>query len=212
MLWVFYGDVSRLSPEPGSLPLSAYRREKLSRMRPENARRQSIGAELLLCFGLRELGLPLPPELRVGDGGKPYLVRERPFFSLSHSRTMAACALSDREIGLDLQRRSPWREALSRRIFTPEEQAWILASPDRDAAFTRLWTRKESRVKADGEGMRREFASFSTLDGASDFRELWVGEYHICLCQPGIPEPERFECLDLSRIAESFSQRGAENL
>ena len=202
---MFYGDVSALSPEPGALPLSEYRREKLSRLRPESARRLGIGAELLLCLGLRELGLPLPPELRVGSGGKPYLTRGRPFFSLSHSGTLAACAISDRELGLDVQRLSPYREALARRICTPEERDWLLSQADRDGAFTRLWTRKESHAKATGLGMRLEFSSFSTMDTDAEYWETRVGETCFCLCQPGIRSPERFESVELAGAAALLS-------
>ena len=209
---MLYGDVSALLPEAGSLPLSNYRREKLSRLRPESARKLGIGAELLLCYSLRELKLPLPPEIRLGDCGKPYLSQSSLYFNLSHTGTVAACALSDREIGLDIQTRSAWRESLVRRIFTEEEQKWILDSEDRDVAFTRLWTRKESYVKAAGQGMRLEFSSFSTLDRGADYWEARVGETFFCLCQPDISSPERFESVNLSQIAESLSRTGMEQL
>ena len=149
MLRIYYADVSALPENPEGLPLSRYRLEQLNRVRPALRRRQGIGAELLLIRALRELDgdLALPLDILTEQGGKPYLACGTPHFSLSHSGRFAACALSDKTVGLDIQLQSPCRESLVHRFFAPEEQRYVLASEDRDAAFTEIWSKKESRLK-----------------------------------------------------------------
>ncbi|HEX2940144.1 MAG TPA: 4'-phosphopantetheinyl transferase superfamily protein, partial [Rhodopila sp.] len=48
------------------------------------------------------------------------------------------------------------------RYFRPEEVAWLgsLPEPQRVGGFLRLWTLKEAFIKATGEGLARDLASF----------------------------------------------------
>lgn len=202
MLRIYYADVSALPENPEGLPLSRYRLEQLNRVRPALRRRQGIGAELLLIRALRELDgdLALPLDILTEQGGKPYLACGTPHFSLSHSGRFVACALSDKTVGLDIQLQSPCRESLVHRFFAPEEQRYVLASEDRDAAFTEIWSKKESRLKADGTGLTMELSAFSVLD-RSEGERIWhtrVGELHLSVCvSEGNPRPD---CLNLIEL------------
>jgi 4'-phosphopantetheinyl transferase len=104
--------------------------------------------------------LDVPPstlQFDVGPHGKPRL-REAPFdlrFNLTHSGEQALLAVAlGREVGIDIEAERPIDElALARRFFSPAEYAALAAVPDRRAAFFRCWTRKESFVKARGDGL-----------------------------------------------------------
>ena len=48
MLRLYYADVAGLDADAGAYALSDYRRDRLAHIRPPRARRQGIGAELLL--------------------------------------------------------------------------------------------------------------------------------------------------------------------
>ncbi len=202
MLRIYYADVSALPENPEGLPLSRYRLEQLNRVRPAMRRRQGIGAELLLIRALRELegDLALPLDILTEEGGKPYLACGTPYFSLSHSGRFAACVLSDRAVGLDIQLQSPCRESLVHRFFAPEEQRYVLASEDRDAAFTEIWSKKESRLKADGTGLTVSLSAFSVLDRAEQER-IWhsrVGELHLSVCvSKEDPVPDFLSAIEL---------------
>ena len=121
MLRVTFADIGALELQSAAFPLSAYRRERLGSVRSPLARRQGIGAELLLCRELEALGLKTPPELITEADGKPRLRGGELFFSLSHSGPWALCAVSDRELGADIQERKPCSEKLARRFFAPED-------------------------------------------------------------------------------------------
>ena len=70
-------------------------------------------------------------------------------FNCSHSGDYVACAVSAREIGIDLERIRPVHDRLLRTL-TPEEAAWLRAQPEQNTAFFRLWTMKESWLKCHG--------------------------------------------------------------
>lgn len=71
-------------------------------------------------------------ELAVGEHGKPRLADERLHFNLSHSGAMGLVAVCrDREVGVDVERLRPKREA----------------------AFYRRWASHEARVKCLGTGL-----------------------------------------------------------
>lgn len=81
------------------------------------------------------------PELRTTANGKPYLAENRLYFNLSHSGKLIAAAVSEREIGLDIQLRDEApRPAIFRRLTPAEKQE----------DFFKLWTAKEAYVKYKG--------------------------------------------------------------
>ena len=103
---------------------------------------------------LRHAGLPELPEIARTEMGKPFFPAHPEIrFSISHTKGLAVCLLSDKECGVDTERRRPLREKVAARVFSPEEQAALAASDDPDMLFTRLWTLKEAYVKAIGIGV-----------------------------------------------------------
>ena len=158
LYWANAGQMDLRAPAP----LSDYRKERLAKLKPEQARKSSLCAELLLIEAVKreEPAHRLPLEIVADENGKPGFSQGKPFFSLSHSGVYAACALASFPVGLDIQTLSNCHEALIRRFFTAGEQAEILSAEDRDAAFTRLWCRKESFLKAIGLGLRLDLRSF----------------------------------------------------
>lgn len=192
MVKIYWTDAAMLQPD--SLPaLSSYRLERLGDLKVESARRASLAAELLLIHALgREAPeTVLPLRIETDENGKPYLADGSFFFNLSHSERFSACALADHEIGLDIQITVPCRENLVRRFFATEEQQAVFSSKDRDAAFSRIWCRKESFLKAVGLGLRMDLNSFSLAGDRPELsyagrsyaiREKQIGNLFLCLC------------------------------
>lgn len=162
MLEVYLADVSGLDPDR-DYPLSTYRREKLKRQKNDLARKQGVGAELLLLKALETAAPELSPPLPIvcGEGGKPALFGGGPHFNLSHSGVYAACAVSDCPVGLDIQSEREYRERLAERFFSAQERSFIAGSGDRDYAFTQIWSVKESCVKLLGTGLQTPLSSFT---------------------------------------------------
>lgn len=98
-------------------------------------------------------------ELEAGPHGKPQLKGEaRLRFNLSHSADLTVVAVAlDREIGIDVERIDPRRDALAlaRRALPPEEAAAVAAAApaDQAQAFHAAWTQHEAIVKCLGSGL-----------------------------------------------------------
>ncbi|NLT70399.1 MAG: 4'-phosphopantetheinyl transferase superfamily protein [Verrucomicrobiaceae bacterium] len=96
-----------------------------------------------------------------GERGKPYLPGTDLHFNLSHSEDRAVLALSRLEcVGIDLERydRSVDIDGLSRRCFRESEIARFegMDEAEKRRAFFWIWTAKEARMKATGEGFHLE--------------------------------------------------------
>ena len=145
------------------------RKEKLTRMKNESAKRLSLAAELALIKAVRHFypSAPLPLRYERGEHGKPYLC-DYPdlFINISHSGDYAVCAAADCEVGIDIQliRRANFR--IAERYFTKEECEYIGSS---EARFFELWSKKESRLKATGTGITIPLNSFSVLENGDGF-------------------------------------------
>jgi 4'-phosphopantetheinyl transferase len=69
---------------------------------------------------------------------------------------MLAALSSDREVGVDLEALSRGRgvDAIARQFFTDGERSALEENPsEKEDSFLRLWTAKESVLKARGEGL-----------------------------------------------------------
>ena len=168
---------------------SRYRLEKLRAAKNPARRSEGICAERLLIYALRDImpGIELPPEIVTRESGKPELADVPLCFSLSHSGEYCACAVYDRAIGVDIQKRAAADMRILERRFTPQEREFVMNSADMDAAFTRVWTMKESCVKAYGTG--QPLASFCTVgDLPGTMHTLERAGYFCSVYIPDVPD------------------------
>ena len=137
--------------------LPACRREKIDALKPEGERCRSLGAGILLKKACEEYGIPGEDgRLLPGEYGKPaFAACPEVHFSLSHSGEYAVCVMAPRETGCDVETVKPFRMPVAERVFTEEELLWFSGEVEQgrgDEAFCRLWTLKESFLKATGKG------------------------------------------------------------
>lgn len=145
------------------------RREKLAKIRHEGARRLSLAASLLLKRALSDEGLRTG-EIAVSEYGKPYFPALPGFqFSLSHSGDMALCAVSPRTVGCDIEAPRAYPPEIARRFFHKAEREWLFSHEEEEqcAAFFRIWTCKESFIKALGLGLSLPLDAFAVIPGES---------------------------------------------
>lgn len=162
------------------------RREKVLRFRFEKDRLLCLGAGLLLAYALRQAGAD-DLRLAFSEYGKPSLAScPGIHFNLSHSGTLAVCAVADRPIGADVEALMPFAPEVAALCFQPREIAWLERQADRGLAFTRLWTRKESYLKYLGAGLSVPMDGFSALPGASPdgvmLTEHAAQGHRLCVC------------------------------
>ena len=156
-------DAARFERLAAAIPEA--RREKLAAFRHAGAQRLSLAASLLLMRALHDEGLGTD-EIALTECGKPCLPQLPDFhFSLSHSGNMALCAVSDEEVGCDIELPRGFDPNLARRFFHPAEQEWLFSQPEAEQStgFFRLWTCKESFMKALGLGLSLPLDSFAVI-------------------------------------------------
>lgn len=97
--------------------------------------------------------------------GKPEVVNAKQFhFNLSHSASYVVLASSKCPIGIDIEQIKKIDLTIAKRFFTDREYRFLqrLSEPEKQIReFYRLWTLKESYIKAVGKGLKIPLNSFS---------------------------------------------------
>ena len=168
MLKIFCFDVSRLSEEEF---LTLYqendrqRQKKADRLQREPAKKLSLAAGMLARVGISQ-HLHLRPQdvsFKTDKNGKPYAVGLDIHFSLSHSGTLAVCAISDNPVGIDVEQIKKVHLKVARRCFTEQEQYYVFGKKGRpQEKFFEIWTKKEAYAKMLGMGVS-DFLSFDVM-------------------------------------------------
>lgn len=132
---------------------------------------------------LRGIPEPLPLRYDYGPMGKPYLRDMSLSFNLSHSGEYVLCALSEREIGADIQRREGHdMDRLARRFFHERERERLEqmeTAGEREEYFYRLWTRKEAYGKLTGKGIASSVEKDFSTEDAEWMQKLCWEEYDV---------------------------------
>ena len=175
---------------PAAWAPSAYR-ARLDAMRSREARARTMAGLWLLEQGLamRAYAPGHIDGLGFGAGGRPELAGG-PWFSISHSGRLVACALDEAGVvGLDVEQR---RDGISPRL-----RQWVATDGD----FFERWCAREAAVKASGHvGLARIRAV--TVDDAiarlddRDWHLTWlslVPGYAACVAGPRESQPAAIE-------------------
>ena len=125
---------------------------------------KSINSLKLLKIGLNEFGIHLFREdLVYNEFGKPSLKRKDIFYNISHSGKYVTCAISNKIVGIDIQKHiEKFEEIIS--FFSISEKEYLASIPFQKLLikeFFKIWTVKESYVKFLGRGLYKELDSFS---------------------------------------------------
>lgn len=228
MLWLIE-NIDSLDPEAvlALLPrLSPARREKTLRYKVQPPKLQSILAELLLRYALKqESDIRELPEIAVGEKGKPFFpAHPELHFNLSHCKTAVACALDSSPVGVDVQEirfdesgEVYPRSSLMRGIYSEAEKAWVLAGEtevEQERRFIAVWTCKEAYGKAIGEGILYPLTEFSFLPRQEVWKQLDFsfqtqrrGESYLTLCAQ---EPLAIQTVSFSELTAPTAKPDAE--
>lgn len=159
---------------------------------------RSLAAGILRKRGLLELGIREEEEIFVrGLHGKEYLQgKPRVQFNLSHAGGYAAAAFGEQELGIDIERKDRKLYQVIRRCFTWQEQQYLqqYKGERKQEEAIRLWTRKESFVKATGAGLSYNLQNVEISKGANPvilekgkfpvyvFYEYEISDYWLTVC------------------------------
>ena len=109
----------------------------------------------LLCLGGSILmadivGITNESDICFNSSGKPF-ANGFPEFNISHSGDVCVLAVGDEPVGIDIEKADCDNLTIAENVFSDKEYEWMC--PDPVVRFHRLWTLKESLLKAAGTGL-----------------------------------------------------------
>lgn len=138
--------------------LSPGRREKIAKVKRDDDKQLSACVELLLIYALRKYGLEFQLPLDIEeDERKKLCLKDIPmYFNMSHASDYAACTLSDRPIGVDLEYFRVKEIINPEKMLHPDEArllAYVSNPNEKKKFFYECWVAKESYLKNLGIGL-----------------------------------------------------------
>lgn len=162
-------------------------------LKDADSKAQHQKAHMLLDFALKREYDIEKYTLGKRSMGKPFLNEYSDIFiNLSHCKGLAVCAVGENALGIDCEGIRKLKSGVVRRVCTEQEALEIENATDHDLCFTRLWTLKESFVKAVGRGISypmkkaafslSENKIYTNVTGADFFQWIIADRYVISLC------------------------------
>ena len=184
---IYYCNINEFKDFQGTEYLSSERQERFNRYRTEQSKAACLVSGLLLRM---TLGTDYEKRLIMNQHGKPMLKDHSCFFNISHSGDYVLLAISDCELGADIEKIAPYNPKIVKRCFTANEKEWLNQHPD-NKSFYDLWTGKEAVMKAAGKGFSMNPQSFDLLpieDGKHEihdrqwfFQWFELDGYQVCI-------------------------------
>lgn len=154
---------------------SLLHREELHKAQKYHFKKDSnrfiICRALLKCILANRTGIDLYKIRIILDiNNKPFLYKSSNIhFNLSHSKDYGIIALSNKNIGIDLEYLNNDFDFIDvmPTVFSKKEIEIVLSKQNKTYQFFKFWTRKEAVVKATGTGINDFLPQIQVLDGSN---------------------------------------------
>ena len=182
MLKMYHCDISKMSDEEyiklcyGEKGISA---EKMQKINQKRNKKLSVAAGALVRRAIaEEFNIDADSvRFRRDKKGKPYTESAKVEFSISHSKSIAVCVISDRPVGIDIEKMRDVNLNVAKKLFTPDEQKYVFQIKKfYKQRFFEIWTRKEAYVKLIGYGISY-FPKFSVM--GNENIETYVKKHYV---------------------------------
>lgn len=155
--------------------------------------------------------------------GKPYTISQPQYhFNISHSGKWVVCAFDHKPIGVDVELIKPIDLAVMKRFYSDMEIAYVLKHPiaEQLGLFYKIWTLKESYLKALGIGIRVSLKSFSFClesediqmssnidEGNWSFRLYHIDpDYELAVCKQGFQFSQQVKKVDENALLDFITE------
>ena len=164
MIKLAYCNVENLDLKKAYETVSKNRQKKIDFYRFDKDKKLSAGAYLLLKKLLDEENIT-NPVFETEKYGKTYISNYKNiYFNLSHSGKMVLCAISDMDVGVDVEYIDSEIDLnISKHYFYSGEYENIMNAENPADEFFKYWILKESYMKYTGLGMNLELDSFEII-------------------------------------------------
>lgn len=163
-------NVSALSPEWFEEQLgnmSESKKQLVLKTRVEQKRKLRIASDAVCRTAISGFCGISPADIvfEYNEHGKPYVKGIPVHFNVSHSGDIAICAVSEHEIGIDIEKIRDIDQRITRRFATDDEKSYIDTHAN---GLFEIWTLKEAFFKCKGTGLGPDIKSVSfTVKGDS---------------------------------------------
>ena len=144
--------------------MSTDRKESVDSLKISSKKALRIAADALARETISEFCGISPGEIifGIGEKGKPFVKNLPVHFSISHSGDYAVCAVSEKEIGIDIEKMRNIHPRAAERFCSKSEISYANSS---QKAFFEVWTLKEAYFKCIGTGLDSEIknVTFETI-------------------------------------------------
>lgn len=170
------------------LDVSDEKKARLLRYRHDIDRKIGIYAEVLIrcMIGLKSGVDYNTLDIRVSQTGKPFLACFPYYeFNISHTRNAVVAVLSNKPVGVDIEKIRDVDISIADKVFSENELNWLHnKTENKNLRFLNVWTKKEALIKYDGTGLTNNLKSFDvtasfTLEKLSTFT---VDGYIVSIC------------------------------
>ena len=147
--------------------MSEEKQQRADRFHFDDDKKRIVAGEMLARMVISDRCGVSPDSIvfKTGANGKPYAEKLQVEFNISHSGDFVVCAVSDRPVGIDIEKVRPINLRIAKKICTPDEIQYLfghiptedefIITEDREILerFFSLWTRNEAYGKCTGEGL-----------------------------------------------------------
>jgi 4'-phosphopantetheinyl transferase len=206
--------------------ISPERKQKILKYRMEKDVHRSLISELLLRYLIINETKMINDDINFAytDFGKPYLLNNQNnfLFNISHSGDLVTCATDDQTIGVDVEKVEDISLEIAYNYFSNIEKNELQKEENKIDKFFKLWTGKESYLKAIGLGLSVPLNSFSIRDGSSynyvnHNNEIWMIKnyqikaisrhwYQISICSKSTSFPNSITEVNLKTLLQFFRE------
>ena len=160
----------------------------------------------ILQYGLHDsLGIRLQVHVKKNESGAPYIQGSNIKISFSHGKNATGCAISARDIGLDIQEFIQFRKEYADFFLSAYEKENLMNADDKNLYLTAMWSLKEAYGKYMKTGLKYNFSK-------TEFEAIISREYNIgnLICKSEIMDESVISCV--SEEKSIFKVIGAEEL
>lgn len=145
--------------------------------------------------------------LEYNDYGKPFLRNYNHFcFNISHTENAIVIAISDKCIGIDIEKIQTINLSVAKRFYTDFEKKYLFQSQEKIyERFYEIWTKKEAYIKYIGKGLHMPLNSFNVFDRniSEKLKTFKREDYLITICS---------DCLDNGFSIIEINEKQAESM
>lgn len=166
--------------------MSDERKDRVRRIKKADQKKCTLAGEWLVRKMLSDATGDTPESFVIfaDDKGKLHSNNSSGlFFNISHSKNVITAVISDKTVGIDIEKIRPVSLKLAKRVCTPNELNYVFGTDDADfdaeyppkvtERFFEIWTIKEAYFKCIGTGIT-DFFAVDALNG--NFSKLKIIE------------------------------------